>query len=150
MQDLPINLDEITELEDSNVFKVEKKEMMLMEWGPEIVISIRFERNLDLQLVQRTRYTILDLLSDIGGIQSILLSAIGFFLSYSNFNYFDNYMASKLFKYSANDSDSPSDSKEDLFFSARACNVKDFRLCQVLANKLSFCRLNRKKSDSNI
>ena len=40
----------------------------------------------------------LDILSDVGGLQGILLSGIGFILSIFNFNYLENYLVHKLFK----------------------------------------------------
>ena len=38
------------------------------------------------------------MLSDVGGIQSILLSGVGVALGIWNYNNFDNYMASHLYK----------------------------------------------------
>lgn len=43
-------------------------------------------------------YTLLDLISDIGGIQSLLFSAFAFLVSVWNYNMFDNYMVSRLYK----------------------------------------------------
>ena len=53
---------------------------------------------MDLTTVERTGYTILDILSDVGGLQGILFSAVGLFLNIWNYNHLDNYLASKLFK----------------------------------------------------
>ena len=49
-------------------------------------------------MIERTGYTILDILSDVGGLQGILISAISFLLNIVNFNYLDNYIVSKLYK----------------------------------------------------
>ena len=49
-------------------------------------------------LIARESYSILDLISDIGGIQALLISAIAYFLAIWNFNYFDNYMVARLYK----------------------------------------------------
>ena len=57
--------------------------------------------NMDLKILQRNGYTILDMLSDLGGVESILVAAFAFFLSIWNHNNFDNYMVSHLFTYSA-------------------------------------------------
>ena len=54
--------------------------------------------NLDLRVVSRDGYTLLDLISDIGGAQGMLISLSAFFLSIWNHNYFDNYMVSSLFR----------------------------------------------------
>ena len=55
---------------------------------------------MDLIIIERNGYTIVDLFSDIGGIQSFLSSIIGIFLSFWNHNYLDNYLVSKLFNVS--------------------------------------------------
>ena len=56
------------------------------------------QMSLDQTLVERTGYTILDLLSDVGGLQGILISAITIILSILNHNLLGNYLASQLFK----------------------------------------------------
>ena len=65
---MPINLDHITELEDSSVFKIESKGNRPMDFDPTLIALVRFEMNLDLKIIERTGYTFLDYLSDIGGI----------------------------------------------------------------------------------
>ena len=52
----------------------------------------------DLLFVERTSYTVLDVLSDLGGIQSILISVIGLILAILNSNYLDDYLIFRLFK----------------------------------------------------
>ena len=54
---------------------------------------------MDLTLIQRNGYTLLDILSDVGGFQGILISGITFILGILNYNDLDNYLVSKLFKY---------------------------------------------------
>lgn len=56
------------------------------------------EVNSDTIEFKRQGYTILDLFSDIGGIQSLLYQALAFLVSVWNYNMFDNYMVSKLYK----------------------------------------------------
>lgn len=46
----------------------------------------------------REGYTLYDWFSDIGGIQSILISIIAIFVSTWNYRYMDNFLVSKLFK----------------------------------------------------
>ena len=61
-------------------------------------MDISFELNLDQIFIMRKCYSIFDLLSDMGGMIGILT---GFFSSVAgifNFNNFDNYMVSRLFK----------------------------------------------------
>ena len=56
-------------------------------------MAIAVEMNLDQVTLARTGYTPLDVLSDVGGIQSIVMSAMGLLLGFWNYNNFDNYMA---------------------------------------------------------
>ena len=49
----------------------------------------------------RSRYTIFDLLSDVGGLSGIFFSVFALFMSAWNFNSLDNYMVQHLFKLQA-------------------------------------------------
>ena len=51
----------------------------------------------------RDGYTLLDFFSDIGGIQGILVSAAAIFLGMWNYNNFDNFLVSKLYKMETED-----------------------------------------------
>ena len=53
---------------------------------------------MDLILIERNGYSILDLLSDIGGLQRALFSGVTIFLSIVNHNQLNDYLSSKLFK----------------------------------------------------
>ena len=59
---------------------------------------LTFEVNMDQLVVTRSTYTVLDLLSDIGGIQGILASILSIPLICLNYKHFDTFMASKLYK----------------------------------------------------
>ena len=50
--------------------------------------------NMDLNIIQRSGYTVLDILSDVGGLQGILISGISLFLGAWNYNNLENYLAS--------------------------------------------------------
>ena len=54
---------------------------------------LSFEMNLDLISIGRAGYNIVDMLSDIGGIQSIMLTSFSLILTILNHKYFDSYMA---------------------------------------------------------
>ena len=49
-------------------------------------------------VIAREGYTVLDLLSDIGGIQSLIYSFLALVLSFLNYNYFDDFMITRLFR----------------------------------------------------
>ena len=54
--------------------------------------------SLDRVLIERNGYTIFDLLSDLGGLQGILISGISLLLSILNFNHLNGFLVSQLFK----------------------------------------------------
>ena len=54
--------------------------------------------NMDLTVIQRDGYTVLDILSDVGGLQSVLISAFAILLSVWNHNYLNSYLVSKLYR----------------------------------------------------
>ena len=72
-------------------------------------MDITIERSLDIQLVERIGYTVLDAVSDIGGIQGIMLSLTWGVLSFLNYRNIENFMVSKLYRFheSRNSGNSP-------------------------------------------
>ena len=68
MQDELVDLDDITNLANSEVFKLTLQASRAQEVHPELIVGLSFEFSLDLTVIERTGYTVLDVLSDIGGI----------------------------------------------------------------------------------
>ena len=66
-------------------------------------MGLSFENNLNLTVIERTGYTILDVLSDIGGILSVLISGFAIPLSFWNHNYFDYALVALFFKLKSNE-----------------------------------------------
>ena len=54
--------------------------------------------NFDLIQIERTGYTVTDLLADVGGLQGILISGIAIIMNILNGNYLEEFLAQKLFK----------------------------------------------------
>lgn len=54
--------------------------------------------NLDLLEVQRSGYTILDVLADVGGLDGILVQFSSLVIGILNFNTLESYLVSKLYK----------------------------------------------------
>ena len=98
LQDKNIDLDDLTELEDDTIFNVERIWTGTYEKEYDVQMEISFQMNLDKHQVARTGYTILDVLSDVGGIQGLLISFCTIALGVINYNNFDNQLASRLFK----------------------------------------------------
>ena len=61
-------------------------------------MDITFELELDRKFIMRKSYNFLDLLSEVGGMMSILMVIFSSVVSCFNYNNFDNYMVSRLFK----------------------------------------------------
>ena len=90
----------------------------------------------DQVLVERSGYTILDILSDVGGLQGILTSGILLLLSILNHSYLDTYLASKLFKVDEIAIPIPSMSE----------SIKEFCI-KMLPRRVVCCQKNRKQLD---
>lgn len=63
----------------------EKDDIVLME--------ATIEMNLDLKIIDRNGYTFIDLLSDVGGVQAVLVSFMAAWMTLWNYEHFDNTMA---------------------------------------------------------
>ena len=67
LQDYIINMDELTEIEDFSPFKVEEMSKMPYEKDDFTRQDVTIEMNLDLRVISRDGYTLLDWVSDVGG-----------------------------------------------------------------------------------
>ena len=56
--------------------------------------------SMDLTLIERTGYTIIDVLSDVGGLMGIIFSAITVLIEIINYDHLNYFLISKLFKVS--------------------------------------------------
>ena len=68
LQDLVVNMDAITALRDSGLFMLEVKKLVPVKEEAAFIQGIAISLNLDLTVVKRRCYTLLDILSDVGGI----------------------------------------------------------------------------------
>mmetsp|Transcript_32870 Transcript_32870/g.43341 ORF Transcript_32870/g.43341 Transcript_32870/m.43341 type:complete len:87 (+) Transcript_32870:130-390(+) len=73
------------------------------EFDQNIIMAMSFVLDPDLIVVERSFDTVLDLLSDIGGLESILLSTASLILNVLNKDFLDNFLISKLFSVSDED-----------------------------------------------
>ena len=94
------------------------------------------ELNRDLIFIQRTGYTLLELLSDVGGVQSILMTMIAYIVGLCNYKHFDTYMASQLFKISKHSPDKKSSGEQEHFTPDRFSNLKHL----IMDKFCTFCR----------
>lgn len=94
--------------------------------------------NSDLTVVQRSGYTILDVLSDIGGFLGFLTASINFLLSILNYQHLDNYLVTRLFTAKAGSSLAQ-------FEFHSWDNLKYFCIDNILPAKLVCCSKTRKE-----
>lgn len=90
--------DILTVLKDESLFSLKPFSKRSYEKDDETLLDIVIERDLSLQHIKRRSYTIIDIVSDTGGIQSMLFSITTLILSFWNFNMTENYIVSRLFK----------------------------------------------------
>ena len=75
------------------------EELFQRPWSMDTITlsNISVEMNRDVLFVQREGYTSLDLISDIGGMQGLLFTAISSIVALINYNQLENNLVSKLF-----------------------------------------------------
>ena len=101
--------------------------------------------NFDLKIIRRDTYNFLDMLSDVGGIESILITFMNFILSFWNYNHLENYMVSKLYQYKYHvQSTTRIRPGNELFIPTNTCNILHY-LRDLLPNKLLCCCKRRKR-----
>ena len=64
-----------------------------------------FEHDPNLTVIKRSGYTILDWIANVGGLRAIICFTCSYLMSYWSFNYPQNFMVSRLFKYQKSGSD---------------------------------------------
>ena len=93
-----IMLDEWTMINLEFLFRINKQEVLPYEKFDNTWVSVSIEMDLDVMQYERQVYTVLDMLSDVGGLTGILMTVLGTFVATWNHNSFDNFMVSRLFK----------------------------------------------------
>ena len=68
------------------------------EYFDSVHTAITYEMNLNRIKIQRNVFSTFELLGDIGGVQSILLTLVGFIMSAYHYQRFELYMTSKLYR----------------------------------------------------
>ena len=63
-----------------------------------MVMGVSFEMNLDQKVIERNRFTILDLLSDIGGFMSMITGGLSFIIASWNYKNFEYHFLTNFFK----------------------------------------------------
>ena len=93
-----VELDSLTVSNKVDLFKLSEQKVLPYETNDNTWVSVTVEMNLDRMEYSRSRYTALDVLSDIGGLQGMIAQLFAIFLAAWNFNAVDNFMVTKLFR----------------------------------------------------
>lgn len=121
-------MEETTEAANDSLFNFEVLSYRSYEKDTHTVMNLNIEMSLDRIELERRAYTFLDVLSDCGGIQAVLISFLSGFLSIINYSHFDSYMASRLFKIKKDDADSVQYKsyfdRSNFFFPPKTGNIK--------------------------
>ena len=96
----------------------------------------------DLTVVEREGYTFLDLLSDVGGLESILISVFASVITFTNYSNFDSHLASEL--YTMKSTDRNGRSQFSKLLTSDISNIKEYFL-DTLPEKLACCKRSRKQ-----
>ena len=91
-------LDEVTQTHLDDLFTVRKYDVIPFEMPDKFWVSVSFEMDLDMIHIERKLYTVFDMLSDVGGLLGILTSIAALLNTIWNYQAFDNFMVSRLFK----------------------------------------------------
>ena len=67
------------------------------EWDENIIVNIQFEVSLDRVIVIRDGYTVIDIVSDLGGISSIFMAVFSLIIQIFHSNTLDEFLISKLY-----------------------------------------------------
>ena len=80
------------------MFLVTKGRSLPYEQNNYTQMDLVFTRDLGHITIQRNHYSILDIISDVGGLLGILMTVISVFMYGLNYNQLDNHMVSKLYQ----------------------------------------------------
>ena len=75
-----VNLDDLTKIKNDGIFQIEKVQTRTYEKDYDVQMDVTVEMNLSVKNIERTGYSFLDLLSDVGGMQGILIRCCGIIL----------------------------------------------------------------------
>ena len=83
LQDLYIDLDDATVFGADSLFELKMQSSRIREeiWREGIMHEIDFEMGKEKKVLERNIYTVLDFISDIGGVQGLLVSLFAFIVA---------------------------------------------------------------------
>ena len=113
-------------------------------------MEISIERDLDLTVISREGYTFLDFCSDLGGMQSMIITFFGLILSFWNYNFLEDFLVTRLYRLEKTSEQKVPDSRffkhSQFMVSVKLDNPKAY-IRERLPNcctKLKICSPNRR------
>ena len=81
-----MSLDDVTELQDSTLFDSVQLPSRPDETDPWLVASVALEMDMNLRIIERNIFGVLDFLSDIGGLEAMFVSIVAIVISVWNWH----------------------------------------------------------------
>ena len=78
-------MDKLTQFDDDAIFKLEQIPQIPAESNNYVQMEVSIEMNLDLATIKRSYYSLLDCLSDVGGLMSVILESVAVCLLILNY-----------------------------------------------------------------
>ena len=133
----------MTLFQDNRLFKVLDQGKITDELNVNLVYGISFDVSRDLEVIKRNSYTVLDLLSDVGGIMGALMGIFDILVGLMKYNYLEDFLVAKLYKYSApipsqNEKNNNSLNNETISEQSMKSEAKDFKISEVCRLQLCF------------
>ena len=98
LQDLSFNFDKFTEHTDNTLFESELYPLRPYEYG-DVIMAISLGVSRDKRVIERSLFTLLDLLAAVGGLQTILAYiATSILFIWTRGRLLDTYLSKELFK----------------------------------------------------
>ena len=132
---------DLTAVEDNSIFSLKLQPYRSYEYDYITQFDLTLEVGLDLMMIERKNYTLLDVLSDVGGVYNFFFASFSVLIGICNYNSFDNYMASRLFKIKKQNLNKSNDDDENYEYitPTRFCNCCEL-LVSTIPKKLRCCR----------
>ena len=111
----------VTKEEHEDLFKITQASSRPYEFEDNVHISVSYELNLHLTVIDRQAYSVLELLGDVGGLGEALLYIFTFILAFVNYGKFNTMLSRFLFMATIkNESSSGDDGSNDHQIQKRA------------------------------
>ena len=94
---MQIQLAQLTE-DEREIFSIKPNTVRPYEYSDDVHFAVAYEFDLNMYRIDREAYNFLDWLGDLGGLKEAVIIILTFILGMFNYNVFDNYMVSQLYR----------------------------------------------------